>query len=89
MAVHFAEDARDSYGTNSKLAWEKVLLPAVAAFSGDNRLVTRPVVVNEESLNFDRIDDTFAVDSAFAIDQTESEDFFDSITAKIKVAQLV
>lgn len=32
MAVHFAESARDSYGTSSKLAWENVLLPAVGAF---------------------------------------------------------
>lgn len=50
MAVHFPEAARDSYGTNSKLAWEKVLLPAVAAFQAGVE-TGRPVsVINDDIL---------------------------------------
>ena len=50
MAVHFAEAARNSFGTNSKLAWEKVLLPAVAAFQAGHEL-GRPVsVINDDIL---------------------------------------
>ncbi len=49
MAVHFPESARDSYGTNSKLAWEKVLLPAVAAFQAGQEL-GRPVAVFNDDI---------------------------------------
>lgn len=50
MAVHFSENARNSYGINSKLAWENVLLPAVAAFQAGQEL-GRPVsVINDDIL---------------------------------------